>query len=218
MRRLDRAAVTAPSCLDEYQCGTHNWGSVTSEHKAEIRLQLEAMQGRRCAYCEGCLDTFGQHIEHFRRKHVYPHLTFLWRNLFWSCDCLTRCGHYKDHGAGEYDPNDIIDPTSDDPEDYFHFYTDGTIRLRPELTSQQEHRARETLRVFNLCPDTGSLRDIRMTYCLGYKNMGEELAELAADSDEDMVRSFIDEELEKIRGLPFETAIRHTLIPWLLKS
>ena len=214
MRKLDRTSVPEPECLSCYEYGIDNWNHLTPEHKEEIRQRLEVMQGRRCAYCEGCLNTFGQHIEHFRRKHVYPHLTFAWKNLFWSCNCHDRCGHHKDHGAGQYNPDDLIDPTIDDPEDYLRFFTDGTIGLTPGLSERQQHRAHETIRVFNLCGAGGPLRDIRMTQCLGYKRMGEEIAELATNADEQLWQAFLDEELESIRGLPFETAIKHTLKPW----
>jgi len=111
----------------------------------------------------------------------------------------------------------LIDPTVDEPEDYFRFFTDGTIRVRlPDLNDAQKHRANETLRVFNLCHESGPLRDIRMTYCAGYATMGQEIAELArvSDSDDEILMSFLEEELERIRGLPFETAIKHTLLSW----
>ena len=86
MQKLDRAICLAPACLGGYAHGVHTWDNVSSVHKGEIRAQLEAMQGRRCAYCEGDIDSLGQHIEHFRRKSLHPELTFVWGNLFWSCD------------------------------------------------------------------------------------------------------------------------------------
>lgn len=214
MRKLDRASATEPACLKRYQHGRDNWSTLDRDHKEEIRQQLEIMQGRRCAYCECCLNVFGQHIEHFRRKRVYPQLTFEWRNLFWSCDCSDRCGHYKDHGAGGYNPDDLIDPTSDDPDRYFRFYSNGTIAIREGLSEHEQHRAVETLRVFNLCPQAGPLRDIRMTHCMGYEQLGAELADLADAGDSTMLQAFLDEELNRIKGLPFETAVKHTLLPW----
>jgi len=78
---LDRASHQAPNCLGSYKHGQHKWNDVTSEHKEQIRARLEEMQGRRCAYCEGSVDALGQHVEHFRRKHHYPALTFVWGNL-----------------------------------------------------------------------------------------------------------------------------------------
>lgn len=213
MRRLDRVAVPAPPCLGSYNHGAQNWSSVTCEHKHEIRTHLEQLQGRCCAYCEASLDAFGQHIEHFRRKSRFPALTFAWTNLFWSCDCSDHCGHYKDHGAGTYAPSDLVDPTVDDPDHYFRFFSDGSIRLRPGLTATEQHRASETLRVFNLDYEFGPLRHMRRAHCAGYVSLGAEIAELAAASHPNEWQPFLDEELAHTRDLPFSTAIRHTLTP-----
>src|SRR4051812_18958917 len=123
MRWLDRNAVPAPACLATYQHGLHTWDDVTPLDKSHIRAALEQMQGRRCAYCEGSLDALGRHVEHFRRKHAahFPHLTFVWTNLYWSCDQADSCGRFKDHGAGAYDPDDLIDPCVEDPDRLFRF-------------------------------------------------------------------------------------------------
>jgi uncharacterized protein (TIGR02646 family) len=80
MRRLDRSAVAAPACLAGYSHATHCWDDVTTGDKQQVRVDLEQMQGRRCAYCEGDIDTLGQHIEDFRRKRRFPQLTFAWNN------------------------------------------------------------------------------------------------------------------------------------------
>lgn len=37
---------------------------------------------RRCCYCE---DARADDIEHFRPKHLYPHLTFEWANYLFAC-------------------------------------------------------------------------------------------------------------------------------------
>ena len=78
MRKLDRTVVAAPACLVAYSHPAQPWDAVTATDKEQVRLQLELLQGRRCAYCEGDIDTLGQHIEHFRRKAQFPQLTFDW--------------------------------------------------------------------------------------------------------------------------------------------
>ena len=213
MHKLDRTTVPSPPCLATYNHGAQNWGDVTPNHKDEVRTHLEQLQGRRCAYCESSLDTFGQHIEHFRRKSLFPTLTFAWANLFWSCDCGDHCGHFKDHGAGPYDPNDLIDPTIHDPEHFFWFFSDGSIRLRPGLSDAERHRANETLRVFNLDSEHGPLRHMRRAHCTGYVRAGEEIAELAQVSPPEEWLPFLDEELANTGHLPFATAIKHILSP-----
>jgi uncharacterized protein (TIGR02646 family) len=213
MHKLDRTAIASPPCLTNYNHGTHNWGHVTPSHKDEIRTHLEQLQGRRCAYCEASLDSFGQHIEHFRRKRCFPTQTFSWSNLFWSCDCSDHCGHFKDHGAETYDANDLIDPTLHDPEHFFWFFSDGSIRLRQGLSLADQHRANETLRVFNLDYEHGPLRHMRKAHCIGYVSIGIEIADLARDAAPDEWLPFLDEELANTRHLPFATAIKHTLTP-----
>lgn len=212
MHRLERQAVLPPTCLARYRHGRDNWRDVSAEHRTELRVTLEQLQGRRCAYCEGPLDTLGEHIEHFRRRHTFPHLTFEWENLFWSCNQDHHCGRHKDSASGPYDPEDLINPAIDDPECFFRFSSDGTIRLIHGLSPDEERRAKETLRVFKLDHENGPLRRMRELYCVAYVRIGAEIAQLASDSM-DLSQQFLEDELERTRGLPFETAIKHTLTP-----
>ncbi|KYF87244.1 hypothetical protein BE17_46145 [Sorangium cellulosum] len=209
MRKLDRGSVASPPCLAGYRHGRHTWDNVDAADKAAVRAALDEMQGRRCAYCEGDLDALGQHIEHFRRKHVFPHLTFAWVNLYWSCDQRDSCGRHKDHDAGPYNPDDLLDPCVDDPDRFFRFRSDGTIDVRPDLSASDARRARETLRVFNLDPGHGRLRSMRRraleAYCARETGI---LEALEGFTPEDR-RTIISEELASTSGEPFSTIVRH---------
>lgn len=209
MRKLDRAICPAPACLGGYHHGAHSWQDVTPDHKAEIRTHLETMQGRRCAYCEGDIDTLGQHIEHFRRKSLHPALTFDWDNLFWSCDQTDSCGHFKDRGAGPYNVTDLINPCCDDPDAFFIFQADGTISVRHGLSGVDQRRATETLRVFSLDAKWGRLRAMRKAAVSGY--VDDAHAAFNEGWPPDDIRTFFQAELEIARNLPFYTAIRHVL-------
>jgi len=209
MRKLDRAIYPAPPCLGGYHHGAHSWQDVTPDHKAEIRTHLETMQGRRCAYCEGDIDTLGQHIEHFRRKGLHPALTFDWDNLFWSCDQTDSCGHFKDRGAGPYNVTDLINPCCDDPDAFFIFQADGTISVRHGLSGVDQRRAIETLRVFSLDAKWGRLRAMRKAAVSGYVDDANAAFNEGWPSDD--IRTFFQAELEIARNLPFYTAIRHVL-------
>jgi uncharacterized protein (TIGR02646 family) len=211
MHKLDRSICLAPACLGGYCHGVHTWDTVSSAHKAEIRTQLETMQGRRCAYCEGSLDTLGRHIEHFRRKGdpAHRHLTFDWSNLFWSCDQRDSCGHFKDHGAGSYDVDNLINPCCDDPDDFFIFQADGTISIRDTISEADRRRASETLRVFSLDAKWGRLRAMRKAAVSGY--VGDADAAFNEGWLPDDIRAYFAEELEYACNLPFCTAIRHVL-------
>jgi uncharacterized protein (TIGR02646 family) len=153
------------------------------------------------------LDALGQHIEHFRRKHHFQHLTFEWNNLYWSCYQDDSCGRYKDHGAGEFNVNDIIDPCVDDPDLFFRFRSDGTISIRYGLQEEQRHRAEETLRVFNLHAQWGRLRHMRKAALSGYVAMIDGCDGFSADE----LQELFGEELAQAATQPFSTAIRHVL-------
>src|SRR5262249_2754263 len=143
MRRLDRTGIAAPACLAGYSNPPHCWNDLTPEDRAQIRARLEEMQSLRCAYCEGPLAVLGKDIEHFRPKGTFPALTFEWTNLYWSCNQNDSCGHFKDHGAGPYNMNDLIEPCIDDPDQFFRFRTDGTIAIRPGLAPAAQRKAEE---------------------------------------------------------------------------
>jgi len=207
MRKLDRTVVAPPPCLAQYSHPAQCWDDVAPAHKTQIRVTLEQMQGRRCAYCEGDVDVLGQHIEHFRRKHQWPQLMFAWPNLYWSCDQSDSCGHYKDHGAGDYNVADLIEPCLDDPDRFFRFRSDGTITIRMDLSAADGRRADETLRVFNLNPQWGRLRNMRRAAVSGYLYM----VDPAVGFSEDEWREFFADELRDAATRPFCTAVRHVL-------
>lgn len=209
MQKLDRENVVEPACLANYQHGHDHWDDMTPGDKAQIRQQLEQMQGRRCAYCEGSLDVLGNHIEHFRRKGQghFPECTFAWSNLYWSCDQDDLCGHFKDHGAGTYQVDDLIDPCSDNPDAFYRFRSDGTISVRSGLPPADTHKAVETLRVFNLHPQWGRLRNMRKGAVSAYASLIEDCVGFSPDE----LRDLLNEELTAAATLPFFTAIRHVL-------
>jgi len=209
MQKLDRARCLVPACLVGYNHAPETWDDVSPAHKTEIRVQLEAMQGKRCAYCEGDLDALGQHIEHFRRKSAYPAMTFDWTNLYWSCDQSDSCGHFKDRGAGPYNVIDLIDPCVDEPDDFFIFRSDGTIDVRHGLSAHDEHRANETLRVFSLDADWGRLRAMRKAAVSGYLRDSDEAFNAGLSFDD--IHEYFADVLDCAKSLPFYTAIRHVL-------
>ena len=141
MHKLNRDSVQKPVCLENYDWKTQAWDEFIGQDKRTVRLALQRIQGRhianddadeeapiifglRCAYCE-CQIYHGGHIEHFRRKNDahYPELTFEWTNLFIACGSTDHCGHYKDHGGGPYDPDDLVKPDEHDPDDYLYFHS-----------------------------------------------------------------------------------------------
>ncbi|MBW3782086.1 TIGR02646 family protein [Aeromonas veronii] len=206
MHKLNRGPV--PVCLSRFQHGRDNWGNVASADKQDIWLELVAMQGERCAYCEADISSDGKrHIEHFRQKGRDPTQTFVWQNLFGSCGNTNTCGTHKDK-QGIYPPAVLLKPDQDDPDHFLRFHSDGSISILSGLSDADQQRASETLRLFNLTD--GSLRWQRQAAAAGYRQTAEEIAELAA-VDLELAATYLADEIAATSQLPFATAIKHTL-------
>lgn len=210
MHKLQR--TTPPTCLADYRHGRNAWSDVSHEHRAQIWRHLEEMQRNRCAYCEALIENGRRHIEHFRQRDRFPQGTFHWNNLFGSCNHEKCCGKHKDQ-CGAYDPADLIKPDEENPERFFVFVSDGTIKVRQGLNHRDEHRARETLRIFNLDANGGRLRQMRKTAVARHLGTAQAIAELAKDCTIEELRAALQDELDAIADEPFVTAIRHALQP-----
>ncbi len=210
MHKLERC--NAPHCLSKFKHGLNTWDEVSNADKLEIWAALETMQGHRCAYCESDISGGKKSIEHFRQKasHRYPKGTFEWANLFGSCTRKDSCGNHKDQ-CGEYHHEDLIKPDEEDPEFYLLFLVDGSIVPRHGLSEKDNHRANETLRVFNLDHKHGPLRQMRRKAILGYLYTAETIHELANIYPLEEWLPFLEEELARIKPLSYATAIKHTL-------
>ena len=207
MHRLDRAAAAVPACLSAYHVPENTWDDVSTADKRQIRLCLEQMQGPRCAYCEGSVYGDG-HIEHFRRKHNYPQLTFEWANLFQACGSSEHCGHYKDRpSTPAYDPANIIKPDEEEPGEYLYYHSSGEVRPRSHQGAPNPSRAIETIRVFNL--NAGSLQAERRRALKAYTTRNPCILEDLMDFDDESRQVFIAQEIEATRQDPFCTVIRH---------
>ncbi|WP_026279572.1 retron Ec78 anti-phage system effector HNH endonuclease PtuB [Thioalkalivibrio sp. ALgr3] len=204
MHKLERPE--APRCLGRYRAGRDGWGDVTSPDKTMLWERLDAMQSERCAYCEVELRQGQRHIEHFRMRSTHPRDTFAWENLFGSCNRPDCCGKHKD--PTRHDPADLIKPDEDDPDEYLRFLANGRITPRAGLSARQVHRAKETVRVFNLNHE--SLRWMRYRVVQGYLFQAEELVAWS-EIDQAEYEQYLRRELAAISGEPFETAIRHFL-------
>lgn len=207
MHQLQRGQ--APGCLKKYKHGTQNWADVTGTEKTSIWSALEAMQGQRCAYCEGSMIESNRHIEHFRQKaaHIYPQGSFLWSNLFGSCNRKESCGTHKDH-CGTYSPEVLIKPDIEDPERYLVFSPDGSISPRKNLSAAEQQRAEQTIRIFNL---DQPLQQTRHREIDGYIQTAETFAEMAQHFSEDEWMPLLQQEITATAHLPYATAIKHIL-------
>lgn len=207
MKKLVRS--NAPACLANLVSGRDSWGSAD---KTQIWEALNIMQGGFCAYCECKLTR--KHIEHFKTRSSYTHLTFDWNNLFGSCGDSSqkggwlRCGIYKDNGAGAYDPEHLIKPDIDNPSDYLLFLTTGDVRPHAHLSEEDRIIATETIRVLNLNNDPvlfGSRKSAIMAELKEIEVFYELMAEQTGDDFDDLLQ----DELSRIQSLEFSTALIH---------
>jgi uncharacterized protein (TIGR02646 family) len=211
MHKLDRTSAPVPACLANYRPRGNTWDDVSTADKATIRASLKVMQGTRCAYCEVSIDNKDYHIEHFRRKRDFPHLTFDWSNLLLCCDQRDCCGHHKDRHGSPYDIHDLIDPTNEQPDDYFWFLESGVIEVRGGHDVAQARRASETLRVLNLSDHHGRLRHMRARQLKWYKNMNPDVFEELENWPDPDLSEYVQGELAATASQPFCTIIRHFL-------
>jgi uncharacterized protein (TIGR02646 family) len=207
MHKLHRGE--APSCLKRHHRNSGNdWQKVSSKDKTEIWEALQVMQLDRCAYCESKITASKQHIEHFRPRSHFSQETFAWSNIFGSCNAQEHCGKHKDNKqqAHSYQPTDLIKPDEEDPEKLLLFVFDGTVAIRHNLAPNDQHRATETIRVFNL--NAASLKNQRRQAVQGYLSFAEDPSVL---SDIEW-REYIEDELQDAAEKAFVTAIQHFLL------
>lgn len=103
--------------LDAIRQESQNLEQIRGRYKnPEIKQSLEAETSKKCSYCESFIAHVGfSHIEHYRPKRRYPHLTFDWENLLLSCGpCNSRKGKRFDEEVP------IVHPGKEEPSDYLH--------------------------------------------------------------------------------------------------
>ena len=140
-----------PSVLQDARGRGARWEDFSHEEKQAVQAVLLEIQNRRCAYCERALREGKGHIEHFRKRALYPNKTFEWKNLFYSCCEETSCGKRKDNAVRIREDNErLIDPCEENPEDFFVFDDRGQIAVRSTVSGGDRQRAEFTIRAFGL--------------------------------------------------------------------
>jgi len=142
-----------------YRHNPHNWDALEGTIRTKTRKYiLEEEQGNQCAYTELHLDyeKDNSHIDHLRRKDssFFPKLTFEWSNLFVSCISSNFGGKFKDEtflkGKTPADNELIINPSIENPTDFFELKSWGEITVRTILKENEKRKAEETIKAFNL--------------------------------------------------------------------
>jgi uncharacterized protein (TIGR02646 family) len=123
-----------------------NWDGI-NEIRFVLRTHiLKTEQNLQCAYCESAInsDKTKSHIDHFKRKHLFPELTFNYYNLLVSCNNPNRCASTKDSSVKSIEVYDnIINPVTEKPHEYYDYNISG------KLISKNK-KAKFTEDIFNL--------------------------------------------------------------------
>ncbi|MDE5795420.1 MAG: TIGR02646 family protein [Muribaculaceae bacterium] len=132
-------------------------------YKATRKYIGETEQSHLSAYTEKPLGA-KTHIDHFRKRDLYPKLTFDYANFLADelNDNYGAC--YKDKDASvtkaTFDGTDrIFNPASENMADVIGFMLNGTMIPKQDLKGDIKKRVTETIRVFNL--NHKSLKDTR---------------------------------------------------------
>jgi len=155
MHRLSQGIP--PVKLDKIKTKFHNdYELFLKQDKHEHDLLCESLyenQGHYCAYCETVIHSVTNgHLEHLERRRDNPKRSFDWTNMFFSCCHEDSCGKFKDDSKPNivFNIGDIIDPHTEDPQDFFAYDMQGHIFPKSGLPDSEKRRAEETIRVFNL--------------------------------------------------------------------
>jgi uncharacterized protein (TIGR02646 family) len=111
---------------------TPDWKSFPQAIKNEVYQSLLQEQGYICGYCGMSIARKQCHIEHFRPKSVYRHLTFDYTNFIASCQgedehrprVPVHCGHKK---HAWFDEELMISPLDPKCGEYFQYSGFGEI-------------------------------------------------------------------------------------------
>ena len=170
----DFSARTAPY-IDAY--------IATREYIREIE------QSHLSAYTEKPLGV-KTHIDHFRKRNLYPNLTFDYNN-FLVDDLNDNYGAcHKDNNAAvtkaTFDGTDrIFNPASENMTDYIEFTFNGEMIPKDNPDPKIIKRVNETIRVFNL--NHNSLKDTRreiIRLVLSYRKSGFTPADIKKNMEE----------------------------------
>ena len=160
MKHIDKNI--APEGL-KYACAHHfTWDDFHNncpDKYVECREQAYSEQNGECAYTGLPLTVYViVHLDHFKKKSIYPRLTFDWSNLFAAVKDNHFGSDYKDkqingNNATHYYKL-LINPALDTPEAYFWYSNDGRVQPKDDLSQLDIERANITIRLFNLNQST----------------------------------------------------------------
>ncbi|MBO4437527.1 MAG: TIGR02646 family protein [Fibrobacter sp.] len=125
----------------------HNKKSPNLYRDTKARLVDE--QGGVSAYTEEPLSG-DAHIDHFRKRDLFPNLTFDWNNLFVDGMSESYGARFKDKNIKKGDYALLISPAEKNVERFFSYMQNGEIVVAEGLSADDAKRAAFTIKAFNL--------------------------------------------------------------------
>ena len=90
------------------------------------------------------------HIDHFRKRDMFPNLTFDWNNLFVDGMSESYGARFKDKNIKKGDYALLISPAEENVERFFSYMQNGEIVVAEGLSADDAKRAAFTIKAFNL--------------------------------------------------------------------
>ncbi len=154
------------------------WKSFNKHVKNDVYQSILHEQGYICCYCGIQISRRRCHIEHYRPKSKYTHLTFDYSNLISSCQGEdekrptkpVHCGHKK---GGWFDEDLMISPLDPNCSKYFK-YT-GAGEILPTEDPEHQEAAETTIKMLAL--DINKLKKMRRKVFDGVIQATEGLSE-----------------------------------------
>ena len=135
-----------------------NWDDFHARGKTifeESRFHiLSEEQNYCCGYTEIYIDDLIDcHIDHYRKKSIFPALEFEWNNFIVATKDNEFGANHKDsvYKIHQDEYNTILNPAIDDVSRYFKYTEWGEIEANTDnLTEDEIEKANKTIEVFNL--------------------------------------------------------------------
>lgn len=124
-----------------------NWNDYNFKIKKTLKeYMLEYEQNYYCPYCELEINVEDSQIEHIKPKDIFPELLHEYSNYLVGCQNSKTCGHYKSNQWSEK----FIDPTLENPEDYFSYDIKTGEIISKENEGIKFEKANYTITLLNL--------------------------------------------------------------------
>lgn len=161
----------------------HNWDAfVHGDHARYLRLRKQIIEDQKdeCAYTglwigDGC--SHKVHLDHFKKKSIYPEYEFSGMNLFGAVKNDSYGSDFKDariHGTKpEADSmyESFWSPTEENLADKFWYQQDGSTIPSPSLPDALKEKANKTIEMFNL--NAPELKNRRLAIMKSIRAMGQ---------------------------------------------